>query len=246
MKAVLTFVIFVSFVFTLSQLSRCDFFNIKEIRISGNSAIAENDLREIAKEDLLGNYLYLFSKNNIILYPQNLIENNVIENFPRIKNIDVNLKLPNILSIDVEERNPYVLWCGSASTTSCYFADDEGYIFADSENDIISNGMFRYYTNIDTPLRQNIFPTEKFKEIDSFVKFIKGLNLEPYKFVADKEKYEIYFGENSKIIFYETQKTKEVMDNLQAILNMEEFVNIDDFKKLEYLDLRFGNKVFYK
>ena len=62
---------------------------------------------------------------------------------------------------------------------------------------------------------------------------------------SDKS-YEIYFGSGGKIILSDTQIIREAMENFQAILNMEEFAEKDNIFKVEYFDLRFGNKVFYK
>src|SRR3989339_81333 len=57
---------------------------------------------------------------------------------------------------------------------------------------------------------------------------------------------EICFGSGGKIILSDTQIIREAMENFQAILNMEEFAEKDNIFKVEYFDLRFGNKVFYK
>jgi hypothetical protein len=67
--------------------------------------------------------------------------------------------------------------------------------------------------------------------------------LNPTKLVSeDNKKYELYFNESSKIIFNDEQNIRELMDNFQAVLNIEDFY----INNIEYIDLRFGNKVFYK
>ena len=241
-KLALVLVIFISFVFTLSALSKCDLLNIKKIKVVGNNIVKENQIKETVSATLDNDYFKLFSKRNFLIYPRQTIKEGVVEKFKRIKSVDLSLKLPDVLYVSVVERVPYVLWCADASSTKCYVADSEGYIFAEGVDNV-----FAYHTNSSRSVGQNIFSADRFKGIDSFVQFLVGLGLEPYKFVETGGKYEIYFGSReSKIIFNEEQGVKEVMENLQSVLNMEEFTDIEDFKKLEYIDLRFGNKVFYK
>ncbi|MBU4479974.1 hypothetical protein KKG48_00835, partial [Patescibacteria group bacterium] len=91
-----------------------------------------------------------------------------------------------------------------------------------------------------------VFEKERFKEIDSLVQLVRGLDLEPYKFVADDSKNEIYFGDESRIFFDNNQDIHSATDNLQAVLNMKEFEDRSILKNLDYVDLRFGNKIFYK
>ncbi len=260
-KLTLIFIILISFVFSLSALSKCDFLSINKVEITGNDIVAKEDLREIIDKNLEGNYFWLFSKNNILISPRHIIKTKITGDFPRIREVNLNLDLPRTLNINITERNPYILWCsGVATTTECYFADEEGYIF-ERASGFSENTFFKYYIDLselkpgdgfiprkpNSPVRQVILGGEEFKEVADFVKFIEGLNLEPYKFVAEKEKNEIYFGSGkSKIIFDKNQDVKEVMNNLQSVLNMEDFEDIENFKKLEYIDLRFGNKVFYK
>ena len=245
-KLVLILVIVFSFLLGVSALSKIDFLNIREFKINGNYVVKSENLNKIIDKNLEGNYFWLFSKKNILIYPKSKIKEEIIETFPRIKKINLDLDLPNFLNVDIEERKPYVLWCKNLSPAVCYYADKEGYIFSETEEPVLDE-LFRYYTNNNLSLRQNILKPEKFREIDSFIKFIEGVGLVPYKFVETKKEYEIYFGDfGSKIIFNENQNIKRVMNNFQSVLNMKEFSDIENFKKLEYLDLRFGNKIFYK
>jgi len=250
-KFILVFVILIVFIFFLSFLSKNNFLRIKQIKITGNNIIEKNELKEIIDINLSNNYYHLFSKRNILIYPKQSIQKDILKKFPRIKDTNLNLDLPNLLNINITERVPYVLWCKDTATSSCFFADENGYIFSRRDG-VVEENFFKYCTNLEVKLSDaqiitnNIFDSNSFNEIDSFVNFVKGLNLDPYKFVEVGNKYEIYFAKNSKIIFDKNQNIKETINNLQSVLNMEEFTDIEEVKKLEYIDLRFGNKVFYK
>jgi len=260
LKVILTIIVLTSFIFGLSFLSKVDFLSIKDIKIVGNKVVSEKGLKEIIENNLLENYFYLFSKKNILIYPKEKIKKDIQSHYPQIKNVNLNVSLQGILNLNLEERVPYALWCKNASSTECFFVDDEGYLF-EKTLDINNNDFFRYEINPEklisgfyfllwekeSPLRQKVLENIEFKKVDSLVRFIKGIGLNPFKFVEKGDKCEIYFGkQSSKIIFNKRQNIKEVINNLQSVLNMEEFSNIENLKKLEYIDLRFGNKVFYK
>ncbi len=244
----LGFVILVSFVFALSALSGCDFMKIKNVNILGVQEIKENDLKEIVWKDLDTKYLWLFSKDNIFIYPRKKIIGDVLKDFPKIRSASVDLDFPDSVNLKIDERMPYALWCGDATSTDCYFVDEEGYIFGTAD-DYSNDKFFRYYKNLgaDIFIRQSIFDLKKFEDLDSFVVFLTGLEISPYKMVyKDDRNCEIYFGEGTKIIFDSTMDMKDIINNFQSILNMDEFSDVENLKKLEYVDLRFGNKIFYK
>jgi len=231
----------VSVNYLLSEISKIKKINISEINIKNNITVKTEEIEKIISSDIEGNYFWKFySKRNILLYPKQNIKENLLTKYSEIKTVDLNLDLPNTLNIFIEEYKPYALWCGE----DCYFIDNTGYIF---KKTIKNENLFKYNINLNTKHldyeRNRVFKEEKFKEIDSFVQLIKGLNLSPEKIVSeDNKKYEIYFNNGSKVIFTNEQNTRELMDNFQAILNLEDF----DIKSVEYVDLRFGNKVFYK
>lgn len=277
-KISLILVVLVSLIFTLSQISSLNSLAIKEIKIEGEVQLDELAPYKFVGSMIQGKYLKLFSKRNILIYPKNSIEKGLLETFPRIKILDIDLKLPNNLVVNIIERNPYVLLCKDnilketnsqqliansnedkpipttapvvaqdiGNKEECYFVDDRGFVFASAPN-FSRDILFKFYLNEDKNIRDSVFEVEKFKEIDSFIQLIDGLGLSPYKFrTEDGIKYEIYFGENSFLIFDSSQVIREIMDNFQSILNTDDFAEEKDIWNIDYIDFRFGNKVFYK
>ena len=88
------------------------------------------------------------------------------------------------------------------------------------------------------------------------MKSIKDANLNPVSFLAGENgDYEIHLSDNSKnygfyggkIIFNNNDNLGEIFDNLMTILNERTLVKeLNDNVQLDYIDLRFGKKVFYK
>ncbi len=241
-KLILWFLVVLFTVLCISSVSHLNFLNIQKVVFTGNEITKTGDLFDITIKETEGKYFWLFSKRNSFFYPKKEIEDKILKEFPRIEEINFDTILKE-LKIVVKEREPVALWCEDG-IANCFLIDNDSYIFAKSSG----GEYFRYYKDLGAGdfLRKNIFESEKFEEIKSFVEFVRGLNLEPYKLVIVEDKSEIYFGDGSRIFFDDTQNIKEVINNLQSVLNMEEFVSGEKIKEVDYIDLRFRNKVFYK
>lgn len=72
---------------------------------------------------------------------------------------------------------------------------------------------------------------------------VEIISLEIYSFDGLTKKIAVNTKEGFKVYFNEENDLKEQVWNLNLILNREIISNIDNIK---YIDLRFGNKIFYK
>lgn len=242
-KMFLFFVLLILTFFCVSELLKTNSLNIKEISVKGDSPAEISRIDDLVVKELNGNYFWNFlPKRNIFFYPKNNIKKELLKQYPKIKEVSFNLNDINSLSINIKERKPFVLWCQKSEEISndCFVVDEGGFIFGKSNGE----KLFRYYSILKGKkiIRKNIFIPERFKEINSFVKFLEGNKLKPYKFVQEGGSCQIYFLKGKRIIFNESQSVRTIMDNLQSVMNMKDF----NLRDVSYVDLRFGNKVFYK
>lgn len=249
-------ILFVVSIF-VSRISNINIVNIV-IKTEG-SVVTEKEILEIVNNDISGKYLNLYPKTNIFIYGKEKITTDIYDKFKRIKNVNIERIGFNGINITIKERNPVGLWCGKKINTDeqCYFLDEDGFIYTEAPT-FSGSVFFRNYGNITgkEQIGSNFLNSEKFKEISFFVKSIKDINVNPISFfVNDNGDYEIYFGDNSKnynfydgkIIFNNDDNLGEIFDNLMTILNERTLVKgLDDNVQLDYIDLRFGKKVFYK
>ncbi len=96
----------------------------------------------------------------------------------------------------------------------------------------------------DSPLKKSFksdFVLGYFAMIDGFKN--KDIIVTEIKIISDNEAYA--FTSIGKIIFYPNQKDfKPVVDNVSLLEKQVRLTSPD--KKFEYIDTRFGNKMFYK
>ncbi len=202
-----------------------------------------SDIEPIIFEHTSGAYLGFFSKRNILLYPKGEIERKILQDFPRIKNVIVRIKGARAVSVLISERLPEALWCQSKEENSdCYFLDERGFIFAKSP--LFSSQVYTRFLgqlSNDEPLR-SVFLPEIFFRLSSFVKRVEEIGF-PSVFVEVFEDDSVVLETNEgKIIFTLERDFNETLANLKSFWRE----NRDELSDFEYLDLRFGNKIFYK
>ncbi|TSD03362.1 MAG: Uncharacterized protein Athens071416_43 [Parcubacteria group bacterium Athens0714_16] len=249
-------ILFVASIF-VSKISSINIVNI--VVKNEGSVVTEKEILGVANNNIVGKYLSLYPKTNIFIYGKEKIKTNIYEKFKRIKNVDIERIGFNGINITIKERSPAGLWCGKKINTEeqCYFLDEDGFIYTEAPT-FSGSVFFRNYGNITgkEQIGSNFLNSEKFKGISFFVKSIKDANVNPISFFAnDSGDYEIYLGDNSKnynfydgkIIFNSDDNLGEIFNNLMTILNERTLVKgLSDNVQLDYIDLRFGKKVFYR
>lgn len=246
---VLILVIFAAAIFYLSWFLSRPFIIINNITVSGNSLIASDVILAATKNILAGSYLGLFAKSNIFLYPEKVIQGTLATVFPAIKNVQGNLKNWQTLQLLVEERAPFALWCQPTDAAACFYLDDNGLIF--SAAPVFSSNIFLKFTGgqigTNLPIGKYFLPTDEFRRVTFFLDSLTPLGLTPISLEASADGYQIQFKGGGRLIV-------NAVDDLSVILkNLEIILRSNNLKKtlarggvIDYIDLRYGNKVFYK
>ncbi len=250
--------------FGLSFASRISNINISEVNISGTKIVDAESIKSIVKKDLEGHYFWLFPKTNFLIYPKEKIKRDLASNFKRLKSISLELNDIKTLNVKVVEHEGKYLWCGDVlpevnnnSDQKCYFLDFDGYIF-DEAPYFSGEVYFKFYglTDLNDGNPSGIFfLPELFNKLISLKETLVKIGVKPVALsVLDNGDVEIFLSSvdssmmGPKIIFKSTADFNKIAENLQAVITSKDFVS--DFKNkyasLLYIDLRFGNKVYYK
>ncbi len=166
---------------------------------------------------------------------------------------DVPVTPANTLTHDVNEDGteeekvsviPQTL--SSFSNANCFFVNDEGTIFSPTKFDSNSDVIKTFGKITSDPIRQSYADKKTFQELIEFSKLLRRLNIvadqiwttngEVYAFVT-KEKVKIYIDSESDVV--------SMFDNLDTVMKRDA-INQAQFSNIDYIDLRFGNRVFYK
>jgi cell division septal protein FtsQ len=93
LKVIIFLILFVAVITGLSFATRINKLNIDTVTIEGNKVIESKDIKQVIKNDLTGQYLWLFPKTNFVIYPKHKIKDDLMEKFKRIKTISLQLRI---------------------------------------------------------------------------------------------------------------------------------------------------------
>jgi cell division septal protein FtsQ len=110
-----------------------DYFAVKNIKISGNQSITQDEILKIVQSDFSKKIYGRIPGNNFFVLGTKGIDAKLKTAFLEIDSVDTHKKFPNGLTINIKEKNPALIWCRQ----SCYFVNDQGVAFLPAnENDM--------------------------------------------------------------------------------------------------------------
>jgi len=94
-------------------------------------------------------------------------------------------------------------------------------------------------------LGDKVFEKKELKAILEIEKEISGeFKIKIKKMTLENESLTVYVSEGYRIIFDLNKSIQEQLFNLGVVLSKK--ISTEERKKLEYIDLRFGNRVFFR
>lgn len=224
-------------------LSKLPVLQINQIEVSGNQTIEKNEIENRLNDILSGFYFYFIPKKNYFLVAIKLIEKNILDSFPRIEQVSVKKKPLKSLLIQIKEREPWAVYCSQ----KCFFIDKSG--FAYEESFINSGNLIRFIRedNDDVSVGKYAIQNGVINILSNIENKIDVLGLGPvteYNLSSKlTEELKIKTGEGFYLIFNMNENWDKIFTILKTVLNEE---IKEKSKNLDYIDLRFGNRVFYK
>ena len=224
-------------------LTRLDSFTIDKVTVTGGETIPHEQIEAIVHSKLDGAYLKIVPHTFAFTYPEADITNSIKE-IERIKNLTVVRSGTNEVVVTFDEYIPHALWCKNDDNEGCFFLDDTGYSFAAAPT--LSGGSFLRLVTIgkDPALHTQAFDADQYKAAQELVDALAAAKWPISKAEIDAAGdgfLTVVGGGQFKITLKQT--AKETVDNLMTVLGSEKFTHIKP-GNFEYIDLRFGSKVF--
>jgi cell division septal protein FtsQ len=218
--------------------------SIASVGVVGAEDISPRLVKAYFESELFDGTRAFFSRYNIFLFPRETLEERLMEHFPHIRSAKISRDalLAQAVVVTVEEREPRGRWC---DVGRCYYLDDKGFIFAPAPG---SDPTLYTFTGAlasgDSPIGQTFLP-ERFPQVLTLLLKLKdagfasvGLSLE------SEEDFSIPLARGYAIRAPLAGDFEKIVHNLQLVLSSDALRGKES--QLEYIDLRFGNRVYYK
>jgi hypothetical protein len=231
-------------------------------------------MQSIASSVIQGAYHYIVPRSSIFFFPENDIRAQILAQYPDISAVSISRVSFNTIAVVSIPREAALTWCGptytpgqpilpqpvttdASSTAStaptpsaptCYSADAEGIIFAPLSDEVASSSnALRIYDPLasgadsTTPLGATIGEANTIPNALQFVKAIRSLGVPIVALVIRGDEADLYAQSGTRITYVLGQ------EEVSAQLAEAAFpsLNLND-GSLEYVDLRFAGKVYFK
>jgi len=250
-------------------LAHASFMRITSIEVSGEQTLAAADIEQETLADISGSYWYLFPKNNIFLYPKSAVEADLKNQIPTISKVSVGARDFHTLSVVVTERARKALWCpgnpsndvGSTTTAlvsvdsgACLWLDQDGAAYAPAPDTSLAadtaapDGYMHYYGALTGAVipKQYLTP-DQFHSLSALIDALRqNQATDTVESVAvSGNDVRATFTSQFALIFSLDSAGADVYQRFVLALGSGIFAQhpLSDF---DYLDLRFGDKLYYK
>ncbi len=256
-------VLFVALLVTVTLLTRLNRIQILHVDVTGNQVIDSEVIAARVQADMAGHYGYIVPRKNAFLYPKQKIIADLYSSFPRLKNISVYRTSLHTVLVTVTEERGSALWCGTSIspidyTAPCYFTDDNGTII-DLAPSYSGNVYPRFFGGTlsgpaaGQPLGDTFIPESSYAKLLAFDESVSDLGFSIKAISIGQDDEDIFVldldGTNTaELRFKADDDYATLLANFKAALGKSELSGqlASDKSNLEYFDLRFTNKVYYK
>lgn len=219
-------------------------FKIKSISAQGTDKISSDEFINAAKEYISGSW-WKISKDNYFLVSEAKMTNYLRQKFPGLKSVKANRKFPDGLEVQAKDREKAITYCGALR---CFYADEEGIIFEEAPE--IYGGM---NLTIKDNSGRNVEIGEKALEPEFILFAQKTGEIINSEANIGLVSFQIKSYPTTDLIAQTSEDWQIMFDvemdaaNQVAALKrvLEEKIG-DQRGRLEYIDLRIGNRVYYK
>lgn len=231
---------------------------ISKIEIVGVKTLSADVLSLEAMKSLSGQYVNLIPKTSSLLYSPDDIELGLKSSFKKIASIMIERENVSTLKIKIVESTPEAMVCegyrDEENQNKCYFLDKNAYIFDDATQ--ISDGVYVKYftghTSTTTSIGDYFLDKEKFVQLQNFVETIKSYGI-PIAgiLVGEAGSFELYVKnqDQSITVVYFDDRTPfdKTSSNFLAFWQnaLDHKIGTTTVPIFDYINLRFGNNVFY-
>lgn len=236
-----------------------EYLTVRTVTVSGAPEEEQGAIVASAEDLLDGSFFFIIPKASAIFFPEAHLEAAVQEAMPRLGTVEVHRTGLRSVELSVNNRTPVALWCGDvmpdlrelrgASGDSinarCYFIDEGGYIFERAFG-ITGTVYPRFWGAIErgNPEGSPFVAAEEFPKLLGLMRELTIDGEEPLGLlVIDEEEMELYEADGTKILLLRTGDLLEVASRIKAVMHSGVLSEGGD---IEYIDLRFGDRVYFK
>jgi cell division septal protein FtsQ len=225
---------------------------VSQIFVSGANKANAQVIENIGWQNVTNNFLkvgdWALVSKSIFFVNTEEIKNKVLNSDAVIKDVAVEKRWPDKIDIKIEERDQVAIFC---QENRCFYIDANGVIFDELTEKPESGFIVRQSQNGQTPdfsLGSSVVSNNLMASIYEIEKNLKDnfqINLTE-ALISTPTRLNVMTGEGWQI-FFDTDASSDISHQLTKLdLLLKQEINSQQRQGLEYIDLRFDGRAYYK
>ncbi|OGZ95136.1 MAG: hypothetical protein A2847_00600 [Candidatus Sungbacteria bacterium RIFCSPHIGHO2_01_FULL_50_25] len=219
---------------------------VTDISVVGLRRVLPAEIELKIREELSGNFFYVIPRSSIVLFSASALEGTLKSAMPRLASLHITREFPSKISVEAREREFWAVFCAGEGG-ECGYMDRTGFVYESAPQ---SSGSLILSVRKDTGSvgipSQAIEPAlaEQFADAVRVLKEEIGEDGESFFIFSElRDEFRIKVRSGYTLYIKRDDEFKNTIAILKTFLEKEAGENRKD---LDYIDLRFGNKIFYK
>lgn len=217
------------------------YLQIKNIEISGTIKLNQDEFKNFVNNNINKNFLFIKSRSYFLVSKKNTEKLSLL-NYPLIEDIKVSKNFPNSIKITIKERQPIFSLCGS---NGCFDIDRGGISFLERAAQNLESARFECPKEIklgSQAIGEDLFAI--LKNIEDKLKDFGDINASQVLFSDNLSKITVNTEAGWQIFLSKEASISTQFANLSLALDQK--IPPEKRQDLEYIDLQFTDKIFYK
>jgi len=225
---------------------------VRQFDTQGTKRVDKNNIIKVIEQEINGNIMTYIQKNNYFFVNNNKIVESILAD-KRIKNVQITKKFPDKMIIEIEEYDKVAIWCTDMTMQTCFVLDGDTVIKQVMMKDAIvtENDHFIIVdeTHREVSIGERVMAADYIKKIEALgseLVYVLNVEIKQPSTVASRGSNEVRFmtDEGWYIIVDLAHELDEIFDIAKLFVKK---VDLPSRRPdLEYVDMRFPEKIFYK
>ena len=234
--------------FALWYAVRMPYLRVDRVEISGMQLLSASEIEQAVRADLSGFFWLVIPRDNFFFISSRRISDDIPRKFPQLSSMEVDKKFPKKIVITVKERQLWGVYCfrlPAAISTPCFYLDTRGTAYEEFSR--FEGWLLPLVYGPEAPkLGEAAVSAEKlefFREARAAMESAGRRLLSMGLSTTTPDDVRLGLAEGWEGWVTATRPVAEWLGALKTLLESD--VGEKRFQ-LEYADLRFGSKIFYK
>lgn len=224
---------------------------IASVTVSGGTTVPHELIEDKIKSVLTGTYALLIPRRFTYLLPYHDLTE-AVNSIPRVHDASVVRSSRNELAVTFEEYVPHALWCDSVATDAratpvCLFVNDQGLAYAEAPS-LLGETLLRFIVEERKPAKgTSVYDTDTLQKYTAFSNAISEHHKHRLRAITETKDGDLilHLSGGVNILITKNESIQDAFEKIESLFEAKEFQG-KTMEEFEYIDLRFGNKVYVR